>query len=867
MLATSALSASARDPLVYQRLRFDTDPLQLLRRYQQYYKVDENKKIQVVNASSGERYEYYENDKVDSASLQQDDLIFEALDRTYKWRLVPAYLYNYDKKEDISRASDNKLVSPTKCTRELNFLLEQAATMSRARQDPRAKLTVSSRNMTPEMLALLDSFGHEEPGILFGNYHWVGNWRQCKKRRIFSLDRANASNTLEFTGRYCVASLRSKRWDSIAKQRIGEARLRKHFKYDGQPRDYARFFRIQIGICLPQSCETSIVDGRREDIRQLAVSKLAQPLRSYELADLYCLPDETSDLRKLEPSGWAFIYSLIAWLALTLVCSLYDKGEKPTSFLGKLTNSMSIYRSYERLMETASCQLPPSLALEESKDKELETSDAKTSGQEPNARAKLHPNDLLFINSIKVAVMPLIMFGHVGMMFKQLDRYALDPSLDNDLLFHYNSNTVFLVDWFFVISGFLTTYLIFLGKVVERNTLVQWIYTIFHRYWRLAPLYILLFWFSKSVFAYTSYGPMWDYGTSSMTLRGICRRESWFWPLTLTSNLHPLHEECIMPSWYISCDMQFFMITPVIWILLNKSPRLGWLSTIGAIVAVIAIRLHRYATDDRVRLLELLRPRFDLYMRNNWDIHPTYLFPQYRIAPYLIGILAGHYTYMVLSGKWSSSMYTGQSAKRAGRPNAGQAGQGFSKFIRFLVWFLGILMVVTMMFCTWLMTNLLPVSWEKDVKYFAAFSYATDHSAAGLGLSLVLTTFMLGQCSRLRRFMSHPYWTVLSRVNFVVYLTQVEWIYWLVQSSDHQLELSTLDLLKMLLYVSLIVYTTSFVLALLFEIPLAQLERNFIAKLFVGSAKSEAATAVGGAQPSRGAGAQSATKSSLRSDK
>ena len=864
--ASSSPSAAVNvtNPLIYTKLRFDRNFLQIYRHYQKELTAHEVKrKIKVheptdENKTKESEIVYYENNNVESTSLTYDDLVFEALDRSYRTRLYQSNMHNYDNRDDLHRASDPSLVSSRRCQRDLNFLMSQLESLQRMRaKDPNTYNEV----LSPELYSFFDSFASEEPGLLRGNYHWVGNWRECKRRNIFHLDKNNRSNSFQFKGRYCTASIRSPAWDAKAEERIVSLHMEdRYFKYPGQHYDYKRFFRIQLGICLPESCDSKIISTRPHDIRTLATFKLSEPLRSYQLADLFCLPDETSKLREIETSGKWLIFVAVLWSLSTIVATLADHyygrpwdnnsckqtraAKLAATFVEKLIDVLSIRRNIGRLIETKSLQ--PSEVLIKQQFK-------------PAEAPKLMPNDLLFLNAFKVFSMPMIIFGHVGMMFKHLDRYALDyegfgDDCRGNFAFHYFASTPFFVDWFFVITGFLTTYLMFVTRKVERNSRLDWAYTMFHRYWRLAPIYLLTFWFVKSLFVYTGHGPNWDYGTQNMTLRAICRSESWWWPITLTSNLHSLHEECVMPAWYLACDMQFYLITPLVLIMLHKSPLLGWLVSIGAIGVCVSLRLHRYLTDERTQPLELMRPRYDLYMRNNWDLHPTYVHPQYRIATYLIGILAGHYTFMVLSGKWRSSIYpTGSETARSSRPTGG-AGVGasnrlqrqqtsrYAPILRLALWLTGLSLLVLMSVATLFISEYFPQSLEEHVKYFTALIYSIHHSQAGIAMALFLVTTMLGQYKPLRRFMSLPIWTVISRLNYIVFLIQVEIISWIIQSFDQPPETSTIEVVKMTIFTCCIVYPLAAVLTVLIELPLSQFERQFIGAWLIHSSRPEAAS-------------------------
>lgn len=793
----------AKEPLVYTRLRHDTHYLQVFRNLQ-LEKPHEERALRTGELT------YYENEQVDASKLTYDDLVFEALDRTYKTRLMPAYIHAFDRPEDRARSSDPRLVSVAKCARELAYL--------------RAELAQYKRGPAhPELAAFFDSYAGEEPGLLLGNYHWSGNWRQCNKRHLFRL-RAPAE-PLSFRGRYCVASVRSGRWQARIGRQLDQLRASGYFRRAQQPAEYDSFFRIQIGLCLPESCDSSSIFNHSAAIRALALHKLGQPFQTYNLSDLFCLPDEDSELRQFEPAGLALLGLALVWLALVAALTCADRAQQPArarSTLGKLAAALSVRRNIRRLLETDSIWRAIKLA-----EPAAEAPPTHLPRPEP-AAAKLRllgepkrasPSDLIFLNALKVICVPAIIYGHTGMLGVHLNRFPLDyDSYESPLLFHFSASAVFFVDFFFAISGFLTAYTMFATNKVNENSPGQWLHSIFHRYWRLAPSYLLLFYFGQYLFQHLSHGPVWDYGTSNMTLRAICRAESSVWPLLLVPNLHPIHEECIMPAWYIGSDMQFYLITPLLLLALAKSPALGWLLCLGLLSASIGARVHRYLSDPRAQPLELMRPRFDLYMRNNWDMHPTYLYPHYRLPSYLVGLLGGHYAFLVRTGR------------RASRAAGGCA--------RTLLWLLGLATVCAMMFATGLISGLFPRALEPQVRYFTALIYGLSHTQAALGLTLVLVTFTLGQFGALKRALSHPFWTLISRLNYFVFLVQVELIYLLYQSGERVGDFSAREAFKQSVLVLVLSYSLSFVVALLFEMPLANLEREFIGSRVAAHARN-----------------------------
>lgn len=840
ILADEGHKINATNPLIYTKLRFDDNYLQIYRRYQKietYKEKKYNVKVEKLldnNRTKEVIYKYYENPEVEATNITYDDLILDALDRSYKTRLMPSYVFSYDNEEDRRKASDPNLVSTAQCNIELDYLSRQMQAFQESR-DP------SKRVMSPEVGAFFDAYAGSEAGVLQGNSYFIGNWRQCYASHIFDLDKRNVSNTISFKGRYCIASLKSFNWGQKIKEMTQELIKNNYFLYPEQPYDYARFFKIQVGICLPESCDSRTIDSKRDEIRRLATHKLQEPIRSYYLDDLYCLPDETSELRKLDLSGWIFVLCCIVWTMLILFSTFCEylqlksgltssnrKTNKTKSGLEKMVSAMSLISNYRRLTETASLKAAKKKLANISKNGQV-----LVEGKGKNESIdRPKPSDLVFFNFFKTFCMPLMVYGHCGMFTVYLDKNVLDYDFfQSNFGLHFHSSGVFFVDWFFVMTGFITTYVLFSTARVEKNDLLQWLYTVFHRYWRLAPLYTFVLLFCQHIFHQTAYGPIWDYGTNNMTIRGICRRESIIYPLTMTSNLHPMHEECIMPSWYISNDFQFYLITPFILIMLAKWPVGGWFTTLGMIILCDLFRAHRYLVDPKAIPIDLMRPRNDLVMRNNWDIYPTYIYPHYRIDSYLVGILAGHYTYMVLSNRWNSILYwDGPNSKKSIRSDSKGSTEPhwFRKVLRASIWLTGCFIVASMTVCTYLLGALFPEAFEPYAIYFVALIYGTCHTVTSSGLSMMFVTFMFGQFKSLKELISHPFWTVASRYNFFVYLIQVEVIYWVVQSGDHPAEASLRDVVKMTIVVTTLCYAISIFLTFWLEHPLSHLEHEFV---------------------------------------
>lgn len=834
-------------PLVYTRLRFDYGALFLLRDYQKELTIDEELRTIDDKLENGQKitHKYYINIDHNASDLEEDDLVIASLNGVYKSRIIQHNVLEYDDPDDRKRAGDPQKVNTARCMRELDYLMQAQAKLLKEKGRGRAP--------NAELLNFFGAYATESPNYLQGNYYWVGDSRQCAMRHVFDLNPPNAPQSvpkvISFSGRYCVASIRSPTWDKKVQSKANQL-SRTYFKYPGQDADYKRFFRFQVGICLPESCDSSIVDTRANDIRKLVIHKLKEPFTSYNLSHLFCLPDDSSELRQADLSGRILLQLSAVWFIVILLASIADYydlvGLKETqkrkqqeqehtekSLIQHLVLAMSLIESIRKLVksssggETSSKSSRPKLKNQQ-RDQSDKLQDNKTQAKSDNFK-ETSLQDLLFFNAMKVAVMPLIIFAHVAQMIHQVCRTPLNNDTASKIFFHLATSTTFLVDWYFCITGFVVTYAMFSTNFVNTSTRGQLLYSIFHRYWRLAPTYILFFWFCRSLSKLTGSGPLWDYGTGSFGARAICQRESWWTPITLTSNLKALHESCIMPGWYISNDMQFYLITPILLILLTKSPRLGWLTMLGIIGASVSARFTRYLYDPRARPLDLLKPRYDVVARNNWDMHPTYLYPQYRISSYLVGILAGHYCYMVRSGKWNSIFFNQESNSKSARS---------SNLWLKLIACMGLAIVTYMNITTWPMYELFPQHLEYQVRFYSALFYSGGHTITSIGVAFLSMSFLFGHWPRLRKIMEHPIWSYLSRINYFIYLYQMEAIAWMLGQYQQLPDSTGLDVLQAYMFILPLIYWIALLATLLLGTPLASLETEL--RKYFGRCKRKA---------------------------
>ncbi|XP_028982413.1 nose resistant to fluoxetine protein 6-like, partial [Diachasma alloeum] len=129
----------------------------------------------------------------------------------------------------------------------------------------------------------------------------------------------------------------------------------------------------------------------------------------------------------------------------------------------------------------------------------------------------------------------------------------------------------FTVDTFFVISGFLISYLFLknMAKGGKFNVIMYYV----HRYLRLTPAYAALLLLTIFIFPRIGSGAIWE---ANMSLqRESCSKNWWANLLYVQNYVNTQYLFCLGHAWYLAVDMQFFWISPLIVYPLAKKPRVG----------------------------------------------------------------------------------------------------------------------------------------------------------------------------------------------------------------------------------------------------------------------------------------------------
>lgn len=712
----------------------------------QYPSTDQLK--QLPNQHNSEKYKYLMSFEAVHFTIEQQAEFHgraklpEALLATISAQLH-SFAYNYMHLHQYDNyqqvvAASGPSVDSKLCAQHLLHLCERAGNFSAS----------ASASNDIELFRFLNSFGRITSGALAGNVFSIGHYKQCIGMQLPPGDGLESTMSTKF----CIARLRHPSWPSEL---------------------VASHIAIELGVCLPSYCDSTNRLGKLELVDKLV--KLNDPLvdvLGLNVTGLYCLPDEDSTMRSLLHSkeALATILFLTSWMAFLIYATIkHSSDPNATSF-----KSLSLSHNFRSLFETTTCN-------------------------ESNA----HGVNLSLIDGIKVIGLVHLIMGHVLLIIS-------NGTKDN---LHWASSSIFsvvgpatTVSVFFAITGMLTSYTVFIrdgnlnGRFITNPK--KWTSYISLRYMRIISVYLVFILYSKSLAKHLNSGPLWDYGTSSLSPRYKCEQEPWYWTILLLINFKQPQDGCFLAGWHLANNFHFLLITPLLLILLAKCPKMsGFLISIGVMSSYFANSYVIWSHPSDVRpVVRLEQHSFYIIMN-----HPLYTRPIYRIMTYLMGVYYGHV------------LFKRRSLDEPDKKQEEPVNRSFSKIDKM---FFAVMLLMSGAKC--LIGQYL---WLDD-------SYARVVAAVMLPFmqflpSLVICIFIVerssqvGRCKDfLARFLESSYWKPLSKLSFCAMLANVEVLGYIVQGQSYLHYLSEQYLCAITLFSVVVTYVVATLMHVTIEAPL-----------------------------------------------
>ncbi|KAM7305330.1 nose resistant to fluoxetine protein 6 [Ixodes scapularis] len=393
---------------------------------------------------------------------------------------------------------------------------------------------------------------------------------------------------------------------------------------------YMYFLKFRIGMCVPSTCSL-------QDMRSLA-GYFGKQMKS-NVTVPWCEIKEKPVL----PGYYVAVLSIFGvGILINIMGTLLQVGPKILRVIRRMPQPI------KEPQKNIPRQLLEAFSVYANSQKVLST--------------KTNDRSMRCLHGIRFVSMLWVMLGHV--YFSRNNSQVLGAirakGLGKDFAFQVVLNASLSVDTFFLLSGLLLMFVCY-GKLKKDNGRFDFLMYYVHRYIRLTPPFLM-------VSLLLILGPPWMNGpiwheTVDRFAEG-CKRY-WWTNLIYISSWMKNDEVCLPHGWYLSCDMQYFIIAPIFFVALYRKPALGFgLIGAAALVSMALTGLVTYIFDfGPVALFSIPDDDNLNSFLNNIAFRPYTHFPSFAVG-LLLGYIIYKYREIKISRKmqlagWLSAVTTG----------------------------------------------------------------------------------------------------------------------------------------------------------------------------------------------------------------
>ncbi|KAE9539481.1 hypothetical protein AGLY_004733 [Aphis glycines] len=293
------------------------------------------------------------------------------------------------------------------------------------------------------------------------------------------------------------------------------------------------------------------------------------------------------------------------------------------------------------------------------------------------------------------------------------------------------------VEIFFIVSGFFTY--IVIEERLRNGKSLKFMFLMIYRIFRIYPMYITVIVIFAFILPYMGDGPLWKliiYPEAE-----FCRKNWWTNLLFINNYVHS-NEMCMVHTWYLACDMHFFIVgvflTYIVW-RWNKA---------GVFVYGVLFAISMYI------------PAKSIYDNKQWGVMPyfhgniknlrttehfqrVYIKSHYRITTYLVGLATAFIYLRIKQSKFKFSIE--------------------SRIIGFMVCFL-------LHIACYIVTGYLYLPGLKYNPWNHIMYFTFQRIVYSLTISYLLVVSSLSNFGFISSFIECKLFTVIARLSYVLYL-------------------------------------------------------------------------------------------------
>jgi peptidoglycan/LPS O-acetylase OafA/YrhL len=362
------------------------------------------------------------------------------------------------------------------------------------------------------------------------------------------------------------------------------------------------------------------------------------------------------------------------------------------------------------------------------------------------------------------------------------------------------------VDVFFFLSGFFLNYGLqkYFNKKAAINKFKVFTFIFINRYLRLLPLYLFAIFGMTYILPFIGNGPNYE---KSESVNAAC--PTYFWRnLLFIQNFFPAAQMCSGVTWYLANDMQFFLLSLIIFLILSARKTLrmivfGFIYISTSVFSIYISLYHKYRFMDIAHGAGDDNSSFDTFYDKPWT----------RISPYIIGLffcdLFLESPVYIKNQKNLSEKYEQESLIK-------KINNFFirSNFASTLIFIISLMLINFAVFI-----NTIVNRYDLPLIYNALFStFNKQIFVFGLGCILHLT--FLNKFTFIRSILSIPLFSCISRVTYGIYLIHYYILVYFFFSADSQFYLKFGNFVYLSIGFFNMSMTISLVVTILIESPI-----------------------------------------------
>ncbi|XP_011631950.1 nose resistant to fluoxetine protein 6-like [Pogonomyrmex barbatus] len=377
----------------------------------------------------------------------------------------------------------------------------------------------------------------------------------------------------------------------------------------------------------------------------------------------------------------------------------------------------------------------------------------------------------------------------IKIVFLYADNKVWTSKVTSNFIFQIVTNASLSVDTFFFLSGFLMSYFYLKDKMDKnrmqpltfRAKLNEFLIMVIRRFIRLTPAYVMTLLISQLSSTWLDkISPFYLYERPHEN----CPKY-WWKNLLYINNFSPIKNMCMSWSWYLSADMQFFIIGLALLILSTTY-------FVIAVVILVSLLIGSIIFTGYLSYIYEFIPTFDEQQR----LADVLYFPSWvRISPYIIGIIIG-YISIRLNGKFVLKRRT-----------------------VILCWCLGSACNLSMLFGIY--KRQVPI-------LYSTFYIAFHRGIWAIGIAWIVIACLTQHGGIINDILSFKGWVPFSRLSYCAYLINPFIIHFFHLQTERSVHFELISMIVTSIGFLGIIYFCSYILSLLAETPYSLLLRKIM---------------------------------------